>query len=383
MNSPVPTDTPDPFLLALADRLVRLGIADDGKSTTPLIVAVSGGADSTALLCGLAELRAARPLDLTAAHLDHAARPDSAADAAAVANLCRELGVPLIAERRDGGGTSEAALRADRLAFLRRGALSVPGEGEAPAEPVGRSPRSAPAAAKQDGACGSTARREPRPPGPVPGSSREQHRWVLTAHTADDQTETVLHRLVRGTGLDGLAGIPAARPLGDGVTLGRPMLGVTRAEVVAYLHRAGRAWREDTTNRDETFTRNRIRHAVRPLLRELNPRADAAVRRLADAAAESARTTAALAAALAEGMGAEVRVDRFTVPAGRLAALPAPARRAVLRSLWRSAGFPEGRMDRTAWDRLAHAAGGGPAVSLPGGVAARRAGGAFECRRDR
>ena len=339
-----PPPAADPFPAALAAGLDRLGVGGrDGDAVA--VAAVSGGADSTALLCGLAELRSTRPIRLSAAHLDHAVRPDSAADAAFVAALCDELDVPLFAETRTPGGTSEAALREDRLAFYRRAAS------------VGR-------------AFGSPAQ---------PAATR----WILTGHTADDQTETVLHRIVRGTGLGGLAGMPERRPLGDGIELGRPMSRVTRDVVVGHLRGTGRTWREDATNRDEAFTRNRIRHSLRPLLRAMNPRSDEAVRRLADAAAEAAVTVDALAAALADRLGPRVRGDGFDVPAEPLAALPPPARRAVLRHLWRAAGLPEGRMNRPGWERLADAAGGAAGVSLPGGVDARRAGGLFRCRRGR
>ena len=81
-------------------------------------------------------------------------------------------------------------------------------------------------------------------------------RWVTTGHNRDDQVETILHRLIRGTGLAGLAGMPKARPLSPTVTLVRPLLRVTRAQVVEYLNSIGQDYRIDATNADTRFTRN-------------------------------------------------------------------------------------------------------------------------------
>src|SRR5262249_25956730 len=92
--------------------------------------------------------------------------------------------------------------------------------------------------------------------------------WVATGHTADDQAETVLHRLRRGTGLRGLCGIPVRRPLAPGIEVVRPLLRVTRAQVLNYLRALGQDFREDRSNSDPRFTRNRIRHELLPLLAE-------------------------------------------------------------------------------------------------------------------
>ena len=93
-------------------------------------------------------------------------------------------------------------------------------------------------------------------------------RWIATGHTANDQAETILHRLLRGAGLKGLRGIAEQRPLAEGVNLIRPMLGVTRTEVVNYLQVKGQAFRQDSSNFDRRLTRNRIRHELLPLLRK-------------------------------------------------------------------------------------------------------------------
>src|SRR5205823_11908216 len=97
-------------------------------------------------------------------------------------------------------------------------------------------------------------------------------RAIATAHTADDQAETILHHVLRGTGLAGLRGIPRARELASGITLIRPLLDLERSVVLDYLAKIGQDFRDDASNRDEAYTRNRIRHQLLPLLaREYNP----------------------------------------------------------------------------------------------------------------
>ena len=201
----------------------------DGAGLLPpgsrVLVAVSGGADSVALLFLLHRIAPARELFLEAAHLDHALRPDSSADAAHVRTLCLELGLALTARRTDvaalarsrRGGLEEAAREA-RRAFLRE-----------------------------------TARER--------GCD-----WVALAHQRDDQAETFLLRLLRGAGTAGLAGMRAVAP-----PFVRPLLPFCRAELVAWLAAEGIAWREDASNLDPAFTRNRVRHELLPLLESFNP----------------------------------------------------------------------------------------------------------------
>jgi tRNA(Ile)-lysidine synthase len=95
---------------------------------------------------------------------------------------------------------------------------------------------------------------------------------IATAHHADDQVETILHRLERGTGFRGLCGIMPSRPMTDRTTLIRPMLHVTRSEIVAYCRQQGLAWRDDATNDSLDHTRNRIRHILRPQIEQVDPR---------------------------------------------------------------------------------------------------------------
>lgn len=216
-----------------------------------VIVGASGGPDSTALLAALVTLARRGALDpgtLVAAHLDHGLRGrEGQRDRDAAAAIAARLGVSFVAgeadtneeARRRGSGSLEAAARAVRYRFL----LGVACEHDASLIAVG--------------------------------------------HTADDQAETVLLRLLRGSGLAGLSGIPRRRRLTDDVTLVRPLLGVTRGGIGGvdeYLREVGLADLvvEDASNDDPRFMRNRLRSEVMPLLRErVNPRADDALLRLA------------------------------------------------------------------------------------------------------
>jgi tRNA(Ile)-lysidine synthase len=213
----------------------------------PLVVAASGGADSTALLLLLADLADEFGLVLHVAHFDHRTRGRaSAEDADFVAKLANRVGAPIRLGRAARPTASEDDARNARYEFLRRAA----------------------------GEIGATA--------------------IATGHTRDDQAETVLLHLTRGSGIAGLAGM---RPLANGIA--RPLLAIGRADTVTICKSARIKPRTDPTNRSTKFARNRVRHKVLPELVKLNPRAAEAIARLADAAAdisaaEQARATAAL-----------------------------------------------------------------------------------------
>jgi tRNA(Ile)-lysidine synthase len=199
----------------------------------PLLVAVSGGTDSTALLLVLAELAQDFGLVLHVAHFDHRARPRSAAqDAQYVADLAARCGAVIRIGRAHSKPASEDAARTARYAFLRRVASEL----------------------------GATA--------------------IATGHTRDDQAETVLLHAARGSGLAGIAAMRASR---DGVV--RPLLCLGREDTQAICAGAGIVPREDPTNRSLKFARNRVRHKVLPELAKLNPRAAEALARLATSAA--------------------------------------------------------------------------------------------------
>jgi len=307
------------FATAVRGNLDRLR----GDAPGPGVVAVSGGADSVALLCALAA--DCPPGGLVVAHLNHQLRgPASDADAAFVAGLLphfphrvESIDIRAAAE----GDNLEATARRLRYDFLSRVARSV-GAG-----------------------------------------------WVATGHTLDDQAETLVHRLIRGTGLRGLRGIAAVRELSPGVRLVRPLLTVAREDVIAYLRAIGQPWREDETNRDPAFTRNRIRHELLPLLRTFNPAIADVLGRLAGQADETFREIEATAAAILT-KAERPRVGRVCVfdPVPLVAAVPS-ATREVLNLLWTREGWPRNDMTATHWDRAAAVVRGEyPAWDLPGGI---------------
>ncbi len=298
--------------------IVRAALRRAGVSG-PGVVAVSGGADSGALLHALA---ADRP---TVAHLNHRLRgADSDADAAFVASLHPSL--PHSIEAIDvaavaAGDNLEGTARRVRYDFLARVARQV----------------------------GAT--------------------WVATAHTLDDQAETVLHRLLRGTGLRGLRGIAAVRELVPGILLVRPMLRVSRADVIAYLTAAGHPWREDATNRDLAFTRNRIRHDLLPLLRTFNPAVESVLGRLAGQADEVFRDLEAEAERLLTAAELPAAGETAILNRDVLGAVSDQRLREMLVTLWSRRGWPRDGMTSAHWDRLLDVVrGGAPAWDLPGGL---------------
>jgi tRNA(Ile)-lysidine synthase len=306
-----------------------------------IVVAVSGGADSAALLLALDELVKAErlALRLVVAHLDHGLRGvRGRADAVWVAELARRLGYEIkqgrVAVRQRAAKTAdnlEQAARRARYEFL--GAM----------------------------ACECAAR------------------VVLTAHTMDDQAETVLLRLLRGSGADGLGGIEAVRALeaGSEVLLMRPLLDwAGRVQTEEYCGARGVEFRRDEMNEDERFARVRVRRQLLPLLRSFNGRAVEALVRTAALLREDAATlNAAAASLLAEASDSaqdnEVPQLRLTV----LRAAPVALRRRALRQ-WIEAG--RGSLRRLEMVHLLAVEGllegerGGRTIELPGGARVTR-----------
>lgn len=219
-----------PSGLAIDVALLRPGLR--------LAVGLSGGADSVALLRALAERSGELGLVLHAAHLHHGLRGAEAdGDLEFSRELAARLGLPFHEARVDAA----AEAKADRAS----------GKAAESLEEAARRLRYA-------------WFRELLASGEIDA--------VATAHTLDDQAETVLAKFLRGAWTEGLAGIS---PMLDGARPGkiiRPLLAVTRVEIEAYLNALGQPWREDSSNRHLTFTRNRIRHELLPLLEGWNPR---------------------------------------------------------------------------------------------------------------
>jgi tRNA(Ile)-lysidine synthase len=197
---------------------------------TVFLAAVSGGADSTAMLAALSALGREGGFSLRCLHVDHGIRPraERRGDAEAVRRLCGALGVPLRIAALPPGRVAETG---------RRRNLGLEGAARLFRRRIWNA----------------EARRT--------GAAR-----VLTAHTRDDFLETVLMRVLRGSGPGGLAGIAPAR----GRVI-RPLLNLSRGEVLGYLERRGLSYRIDSTNADTRYLRNRIRHKLIPLLDEFFP----------------------------------------------------------------------------------------------------------------
>jgi tRNA(Ile)-lysidine synthase len=196
---------------------------------------------------------------------------------------------------------------------------------------------------------------------------------VAVGHTLDDQAETILHRIVRGTGLRGLSGIPWRRGLGTEptVTLVRPLLSVSRHAIRESLATLGQTYRDDLSNADLSRTRSRIRHDLLPRLgREYNPRVAEALIRLGTLAAASQRAMEDHLRELGDAATLSITQERVVLRRDRLLQIPLFLRAEVLRRVWKQAGWPEAGMSAKRWRRLASVAGSQRVTRLPlgGGI---------------
>lgn len=190
-----------------------------------ILVAISGGIDSTALLLLLHSLKDDLQLHLCACHVNHHLRAEeSDKDEAFCRELCSQLKIPLAVEHLEQS-PEISAVSEEKLRQARYGRLTK--------------------VAKE----------------------KDIH-LIATAHTKDDQAETLLFRLFRGTGKPGLVGMPINRPLAEGITLIRPMLNISRANCEAYLESCGQSARHDSSNNNLAYKRNFIRHNVIPVIKE-------------------------------------------------------------------------------------------------------------------
>jgi tRNA(Ile)-lysidine synthase len=196
-------------------------------------------------------------------------------------------------------------------------------------------------------------------------------RFVATAHTADDQAETILHRILRGTGVGGLAGMPRARTLGP-ATLIRPMLGFRRTEALMYLSDLGQTYRDDASNFDCRFTRNRLRHELMPLLaRQFNPRVEEALLRLGRLAGEVQQVVAEQVETLLERAAAFPSGEQAILDRRGLLGQPRHLLRELLIRIWRRQGWPRQAMGGAQWEQLADLLlDGGPRQTFPGAILA-------------
>ena len=313
-------------------REVEAALRGPAAGASSLVVAVSGGPDSMALLHALLHLRCRLGLSLRGAHLDHGLRGDAGADDAAfVAGVFDAAEMPCDVEKADVAAyrtahrlSLEQAAREVRYAFLAR-------------------------VYREHGADA-----------------------IALGHTADDQAETILMHVVRGSGLTGLRGMEASssrRVEGTEVRSVRPLLGITRADTEAYCRTLGLRPRMDESNRSPQFTRNRVRAELLPLLEELNPSVRDALLRLSTAATRELSYLDSEAEKVWED-AADVRQDRVALDRRTVSRLPTALRTHLLR---RAVGAVKGDLEgvhmRHVDDMMRLLKGpAGRAIDLPGGL---------------
>jgi tRNA(Ile)-lysidine synthase len=177
---------------------------------------------------------------------------------------------------------------------------------------------------------------------------------VAVGHTRDDQAETILHRLIRGTGPRGLAGMPARRSLAEGLTLVRPLLNISRQDLRIYLQALAQPFRDDHSNADLSRTRARLRHDLLPKLEaDYNPRIIEAIERLGNLTRSTNRALERQLREIERKATVWSRDESIGLNREVLRELPAFPRAEVLRLAWRHAGWPEGAMDARRWRKLA------------------------------
>lgn len=302
------------------------------------LIAVSGGADSIALMRALDQLvqsaaASAHPESLIVAHLNHGLRGDvSDADAAWLNQECVRLSLPFVTEKQELHQTHQASSegleelsRKARYAFLTR-------------------------MAREHGCT-----------------------QIAIAHTRDDQAETVLHHLIRGTGIAGMRGIPRVRALQEELFLIRPMLELSRDDVVQYLKDCDQDFRTDESNTDLSFTRNRIRHQLIPLLKkEFNPNVAQAVHRLAQQAEEVTAVVAEQVDQILAAATLDQNRETWRLDCNVLQDVPDYLVRQCFLKIWQEMSWSRKRMGFDHWQRLLILTRAGQKLNLPDQVEAER-----------
>ena len=325
------------FARSLGREWKKLGLAADAK----VVVAVSGGADSVSLLLGLDELSKANKLELkiVVAHLDHALRKESRADARWVTALGRRLSYEVVSRRvnvekqtRRTADNLEQTARRTRYSFLAE---------------VARARRAA---------------------------------IVVTAHTMDDQAETILLNLLRGSGMDGLGGIESVRPIVERsrILLARPLVSwARRNETESYCDDRGVAFRVDEMNANEQFARVRVRRRLLPLMESFNPRITEGLARTAELLREDSEALAGAAKVLIELANGKKSGTKgsLSLSLDLLAQAQPALRRRALRQWIRQCRGDLRRLERVhilAVESLLFGNRGGRTIELPGGAKVSR-----------
>ena len=293
-----------------------------------VVVAVSGGADSVALLRALNQIKDEASLgNLIVAHFNHKLRgADSDGDADFVRKLAKDLGLEFRSGVADGATSerkpgSEESFRDARYEFLFEVARDT-------------------------------------------GS-----RYIATAHHRDDQIETVLFRLFRGTGVAGLSGIPVTRVVDESLTIVRPMLHVSRTAIESALKQWNQPTRHDTSNAESSYARNFLRNDVLPLLRQRFGSVDDAVARLASQAAEQQEFIREQMFPLFDSV--LIEEGDVTIDCGRLGELSPVLIRELFREIFRQQSWPVSQLGFRELDRLAQLVRSDsdePRFQLPGAI---------------
>jgi len=279
-----------------------------------LLLAVSGGADSVALLHGTNQLWPQPNKQIVVAHVNHQLRgPAGRADAEFVKDAAQALGLQFVmltcdvaTERDTEGGSTEEVARKHRYELLSQTA------------------------------------------------ERMKLNAVVCGHHQNDQAETVLHNILRGTGLRGVSGMTATRPLTDTVQLMRPMLRIARTTAENWLSDQELTSCIDESNSSPEFTRNRIRNELLPLLAEsYNPQVVASLLRLAGHARDAESLSDEVAQRCLDDVILELQPGACRIDRGRLASWPELVVRSALRQIWSQQGWPQQRMNKAHWDHLA------------------------------
>lgn len=284
-----------------------------GFSGARALVAVSGGADSVALLRALLAIVEDRN-SLSVAHFNHGWRgEESDADERFVQELCDSQKVQCQVGRAEGetaspSNRSEEEARERRYAFLQETAYAV-------------------------GA-----------------------RSIVTAHTQSDRVETVLHNLFRGTGIAGLRGFDKTRPIGAELILVRPLRGLTRSEVVCYLEAIGQDYREDSSNADQRYKRNFLRQELLPVVRaKYGSSLDSNIARLADITSELNELLGQLAMDYwnqVEQLSTATDGSSIRFPDSSKLSVAWPVLQRALVERWKEFQWPTGKMTAEHWNKI-------------------------------
>lgn len=317
-------------LSKLSQRILESWPIEKWKSNKT-ILAVSGGPDSVAMLRLLDSIftQHAPNNRLVVVHVDHGIRQDSKDDAAFVKDLAERFGCEYHAFELDlGQGNDELSLRKSRYQVLNETAVEI-------------------------GA-----------------------RYIATGHNKDDQIETILFRAVRGTGIDGLAGIPFVRALNEDVAIVRPLLDFHRCEIIELLNELGQNYRVDSSNQESNYSRNFMRNEIIPLIKQqFGATFPKSILNLGQQAAENHQLLNELAVTLDPFIKTDL--DSIELNCDELRKFPVGLVRHAIRRAWSQTGWPQRDMSMDHWQRVSEfvvSKKNQSPITLPGNIRVQRSG---------